>query len=252
MTTEDPGSRAVVVTGAAQGIGRAIAGRLAADGRPVWCLDIDGDGAEAAAGEIRDGGGRAHALVCDVGDAAAVVGAWQQLDERAGHIAALVNNAGIIDRRPAVDVDADAWDRVLAVNLSGAFRMAQQAARRWITRGEGGAIVSVASGQAYRPAPGQVSYAAAKGGLVNLARALAAEWGPLGIRVNSVVPGLTDTAQPRAAKNDEDFAAAAASTPLRRLSTPADVAGVVAFLLSDDASAVTGQAYAVNAGRVML
>ena len=191
--------------------------------------DVDGSGAEATAADLRTAGGRAESLTCDVADAAGVAAAWQRLDEQGVRVAALVNNAAIIHRAPALDVAAEAWDRVLAVNLSGAFRMAQEAARRMIARGEEGSIVSIASGQAYRPAAGAVSYAASKGGLVNLGRALAAEWSPLGIRVNTVVPGLTDTAQPRQVKDDADFAAAAAATPLRRLSTPEDVAAMVAF-----------------------
>jgi NAD(P)-dependent dehydrogenase (short-subunit alcohol dehydrogenase family) len=254
MSAPDPrgDSGAVVVTGAAQGIGRAIAARLALCGRPVWCLDVDRRGVEATAADLRAEGGDVQAVCCDVGDSSAVVDAWRHLDEHDARVTALVNNAGIFHRGPALDVTPESWDRVLAVNLSGAFRMAQEAARRLVDRGEPGAIVSVASGQAYRPAPRGAAYAASKAGLVNLTRALAAEWGPLGIRVNTVVPGLTDTAQPRAEKNDEDFAAAAATTPLRRLSRPEDVAATVAFLLSPDASAVTGQALAVNAGRVML
>ena len=243
---------AVVVTGAAQGIGEAIAARLARSGRPVWGLDVDAAGMEATAASLREAGGDVRALTCDVGDAADVVAAWDRLDDEGVRVTALVNNAAIIDRGPALQVTPEAWDRVLAVNLSGTFRMAQQAARRMVDRGEPGAIVSIASGQAYRPAPGGVSYAASKGGVVNLGRALAAEWSPLGIRVNTVVPGLTDTAQPRAVKDDADFAAAARATPLRRLSRPEDIAAMVAFLLSAEADAVTGQAFAVNGGRVMI
>ncbi len=99
----------------------------------------------------------------------------------------------------------------------------------------------MASGQAYRSAPRGVAYAASKAGLVNLTRALAAEWGPVGIRVNTVVPGLTDTAQPRAVKSDADFAAAAEATPLGRPSTPDDIAAMVSFLLSADAAGITGR-----------
>lgn len=165
---------------------------------------------------------------------------------------ALVNNAGIFARDAALDVTPEDWHRVISINLSGAFFMAQEAARRLVAGNSTGVIVNVASGQAYRPAPRGVAYAASKAGLVNLTRALAAEWGPVGIRVNTVVPGLTDTAQPRAVKSDADFAAAAEATPLRRLSTPDDIAAMVSFLLSADAAGITGQAFAVNGGRVMI
>lgn len=241
-----------MVTGAAQGIGRAIAARQASSGRRVWCVDLDEAALDGTVAELRATGANVRSAVCDVGSADAVRDAWSRIDAEGDHVTDLVNNAGIFRREAALDVQPQDWDRVLSVNLTGAFFMAQHAARRLFQRSGPGAIVSVASGQAYRPAPRGAAYAASKAGLVNLTRALAAEWGPLGIRVNTVVPGLTDTAQPRAVKGDADFVLAAQSTPLGRLSTPADVAGVVAFLLSEDAASITGQAYAVNGGRVML
>ena len=245
-------ANAVLVTGAAQGIGRAIAARQARSGRRVWCVDVDAAVLDRTVTELRAGGADVRGVVCDVGDPGAVSQAWSRIDAEGDEVTDLVNNAGIFRREAALDVQPEDWHRVLSVNLTGAFLMAQQAARRLVQRGSAGAIVSVASGQAFRPASRGAAYAASKAGLVNLTRALASEWGPLGIRVNTVVPGLTDTAQPRAVKGNADFVLAAQSTPLRRLSTPEDVAGVVAFLLSDDAASVTGQAYAVNGGRVML
>jgi NAD(P)-dependent dehydrogenase (short-subunit alcohol dehydrogenase family) len=242
----------VVVTGSAQGIGQGIAERLARDGRRVWCLDVDEAKLMAVVEALRRDGGDVEPLPCDLGDVGAIHGVWDEIRTRDGSVAALVNDAGIFSRVPALEVSVGDWDRVMAVNLRGAFFMAQQAARLMVASATGGIVLSIASGQAFRPSSVGVSYAASKAALVNLTRALATEWGPLGIRVNTVVPGLTDTAQPRAAKGDADFVEAAAATPLRRLGTPADVAALVSFLLSDEAAYVTGQAFAVNGGRVMI
>jgi NAD(P)-dependent dehydrogenase (short-subunit alcohol dehydrogenase family) len=245
-------SGAAVVTGAAQGIGRAIAARLAAPGRRVWCLDVDVAALDQTVRDLRADGADVLALACDVGDPVAIRDAWAAIDTDGTPVTALVNNAGIFLRDAALDVTPQDWQRVLSVNLTGGFLMAQETARRLIESGRQGVVVSVASGQAFRPAPRGAAYAASKAGLVNLGRALAAEWGPLGVRVNTVVPGLTDTAQPRAVKSDADFVAAAETTPLRRLSTPEDIAAMVAFLLSDEAASITGQAFAVNGGRIMI
>jgi NAD(P)-dependent dehydrogenase (short-subunit alcohol dehydrogenase family) len=241
-----------VVTGAAQGIGKAIAARLLGRGDTVWCVDTDTDRLAAVAADFSPLPGTSVARPCDMGDADDIDALWRDLDATGAQVSALVNNAGIFLRSSALDTRLDDWNRVLAVNLTGGYLMAQHAARRLIEREEAGSIVNVASGQAYQPHSRATAYAASKAGLTNLTRALAFEWGPFGIRVNTVVPGLTDTAQSRAAKNDEDFAAAAATVPLRRLGTPEDVAATVAFLLSADAGHITGQALAVNGGRLML
>jgi NAD(P)-dependent dehydrogenase (short-subunit alcohol dehydrogenase family) len=241
----------VVVTGAAQGIGFGIASRLAAEGRHVWCVDVDEPLLAEATASLRETGA-VTAAVCDLSSAQAITDLWSTIDRDGRPVHALVNNAGIFRRGPALETTLADWTAVLSVNLTAAFLMAQQAARRMLAATTRGSIVSLASGQAYRPSVNGVAYAVSKAGVVNMTRALAAEWGPLGIRVNTVVPGLTDTAQPRAAKTDADFEAAAATVPLRRLGTPADVAGMVSFLLSDDASHITGQSFAVNGGRIML
>jgi NAD(P)-dependent dehydrogenase (short-subunit alcohol dehydrogenase family) len=237
-----------VVTGAAQGIGAAIAETLLGQGCRVHAVDVAGP-ALAAWAACRE---RVVTHRADLGDPAAIAELWAELDTPGEPIDALVNNAGIFLREPALEVTVADWDRVLAVNLRGTFLMSQAFARRVAARSGAGAIVSISSGQAVKPSSTGPAYAASKAAISNLTRALAGEWGPLGIRVNTVVPGLTDTAQPRAHKGDADFAAAAASNPLRRLATPAEVADAVAFLLSDKAAAITGQALVVNGGRLMI
>lgn len=237
-----------VVTGAAQGIGAAIADELLDEGYRVHAVDVDAD----RLGSWAAGRSNVETHQVDLGDPASIDGLWSRIDASGDVVDALVNNAGIFFREPALEVSVADWDRVIAVNLRGGFLMAQAFARRVVARSARGAIVSISSGQAYKPASTGVAYAASKAGITNLARALAGEWGPFGIRVNTVVPGLTDTAQPRAHKGDADFDAAAAGNPLGRLSEPRDIAQAVAFLLSAKASAITGQALVVNAGRLMI
>jgi 3-oxoacyl-[acyl-carrier protein] reductase len=243
---------ATVVTGAAQGIGKAIAVRLLGRGETVWCVDNDAARLEATTRHFSSLPGVPVARSCDVSDEDAVDALWRDIDATGVKVTSLVNNAAVFPRSTALDTRVGDWNRVLAVNLTGGFLMAQHLARGLIKRGQAGSVVSVASGQAYQPHARAAAYAAAKAGLVNLGRALAYEWGPFGIRVNTVVPGLTDTAQSRATKDDEDYAAAAATVPMRRLGTPEDVAATVAFLLSTEAGHITGQALAVNGGRLML
>jgi NAD(P)-dependent dehydrogenase (short-subunit alcohol dehydrogenase family) len=238
-----------VVTGAAQGIGAATAETLLGEGWRVHMVDVD-ETRLAEAWSADRTNVATHAV--DLGDPGAIDQLWQTLDKSGEQVDALVNNAGIFFREPALDVTVADWDRVLAVNLRGTFLMSQAFARRVVARRGKGAIVSISSGQAFKPSSTGAAYAASKAGISNLTRALAGEWGPYGIRVNTVVPGLTDTAQPRAHKDDADFAAAAASNPLRRLATPSDVADAVSFLLSAKASAITGQAIVVNGGRLMI
>lgn len=241
-----------VVTGAAQGIGQAIAARLIDDGATVWCVDNDADRLARTVREFSSGPGVPISHPCDVGDPDAIAALWRDIDAAGSTVTALVNNAGIFPRSTAVATSVDEWNRVLAVNLTGGFLMATHLARRLIERDQPGSVVSVTSGQAYQPHDRAAAYAASKAALANLSRSLAFEWGPFGIRVNTVVPGLTDTAQSRATKQDDDYVAAAATVPMRRLGTPEDIAAAVAFLLSGEAAHVTGQALAINGGRLML
>jgi len=186
----------------------------------VWAVDVNDEVLERTVRDLRAGGGDVLALPCDVGDPVAIGQAWARIDDDGTRVTALVNNAGIFKRDAALDVTPENWRRVISINLSGGFFMAQEAARRLVAGNGPGVFIFVASGQAYRPASRGATYAASKAGVVNPTRALAAEWGSFGIRVNTVVPGLTDTVQPRAVKSDPDFVAAAETTPLRRLSAP--------------------------------
>jgi 3-oxoacyl-[acyl-carrier protein] reductase len=241
-----------VVTGAAQGIGHAIAARLLDGGDTVWCVDNDVDRLTETVRELSARPGVPIAHPCDIGDAAAVDALWQDIDAADSAVTDLVNNAGIFPRSTALATSVDEWNRVLAVNLTGGFLMAQHLARRLVARDQRGSVVGVTSGQAYQPHDRAAAYAATKAALANLSRSLAYEWGPFGIRVNTVVPGLTDTDQSRATKRDEDYAATAATVPLRRLGTAEDVAAAVGFLISAEAAHITGHALAVNGGRLML
>ena len=163
----------------------------------------------------------------------------------------LVNNAGIYPRARALDMAFSEWERVLRVNLSGTFLCACAVARRMKETGRG-VIVNMASGRALAGAAKGAHYAASKGGIIALTKSLALDWAPYGIRVNCVIPGLTDTAQPRGELGDEELYAQGSRIPLGRIGQPQDIAAVVAFLLGEDAAYMTGQSIAVNGGAMML
>ena len=240
--------RAALVTGAQQGIGRAIALAFAQAGADVavnW-LD-DGAAAETVADAVRAAGRRSVLVRGDVRDAAALVdGAAAGL----GRLDVLVNNAGVYPRVPMLEMGEADWDLVLGVNLKAAFFCAQAAARAMIAGGAGGAVVNMASRSVIGAVRG-VHYSASKGGLVSMTRAMALELAPHGIRVNAIAPGLTDTAQPRHGMTEDEIDAVARHTPLGRIAAPGDVAEAAVFLASAAASCITGQVLHVNGGTYM-
>jgi NAD(P)-dependent dehydrogenase (short-subunit alcohol dehydrogenase family) len=234
--------RAVLVTGGGSGIGEACCVRLASEGARVAVLDIEGAKAEAVAGRIGGVG-----IQVDVSDAAAVEAAIAEVVRRLGPLKLAVNNAGIGGARlPPEQTPLDQWERTIAVNLSGAF-YCMRAEHPHLIAGGGGAIVNTASVLSVVSSPANPAYVAAKHGILALTRTCALAWGKDGIRVNAVGPGFTPTPL-TAGATDEYRANALAHMALNDFPQPEDVAATVAFLGSDEARAITGALYMVDAG----
>ncbi|MEE6262464.1 3-oxoacyl-ACP reductase FabG [Plantactinospora sonchi] len=250
--------RVAVVTGAAQGIGAATARRLAAEGATVAVVDLNADRAGvaadeiSAAAEVAAAGGGARGFGCDVTDGPAVAALMDQVVEAYGRLDILVNNAGITRDNLLFKMPAEEWDAVLTTNLTSMFHCCQ-AVQRHMVAARYGKIVNLSSRSALGNR-GQVNYAAAKAGVQGLTATLAIELGPFNINVNAVAPGYIATAMTAAtaervgASPEEHQQQVAAQTPLRRVGQPGEIASVVAFLASDDASYVSGQTLYVNGG----
>ncbi|WP_328332164.1 MULTISPECIES: SDR family NAD(P)-dependent oxidoreductase [unclassified Streptomyces] len=243
--------RTALVTGGGTGIGRAVATTLAGLGAHVAVNRLP-VGSPARTVEECDQEGSPEGcfvLEADVSDREQVRDLFSRLDRRWTHLDVLVNNAGVFPRSDALELDEETWDLVLGTNLKGAFFCAQEAAARMVTRRHG-RIVNVASTAAFTGSPRGVHYAASKAGLVAMSKSLARAWGGRGVTVNSVAPGVTETAQP--GLDADGFASKGREIPLGRVAQPQDVADTVAFLVSDAASYITGQTIGVNGGAVMV
>ena len=241
-------AKVALVTGAGGGIGRATAVRLAAEGASVVCADVDTVAATATAGELP--ADRALAVGCDVGEPESVQRAVAGAVERFSGLDILVNVAGVGAMRSTRELALDEWQRTLHVNLTGTFLMCQAAIEAMLTTG-GGAIVNMASVAGLRATPYNAAYCASKGGVVMLTKSLAVEFGRSGIRVNCVCPSMVDTAflDDMALPADADLSLfTRAGSIITRKSTPEEIAGIVAFLASDEAAMITGAAYVVDGG----
>lgn len=241
--------RVAVVTGAGSGIGRAIALRLAEDDAVIGVWDLNGEGAAETARQIVDAGGKAIAVTVDCSDAAAIKTAASETRAKlGGGIAILVNNAGIANFIPYMEIEEDQWDRMIRINLKGPHLCIREVipdmlAAKW------GRIINITSSSVQSGSFAQVHYVASKGGLVGITKALALEYAASGITVNMVPPGFIDTPMLRA--SPVDIEAFTATLPMKRVGKPEDIAAACAYLASEEASYITGQTISTNGGRYM-
>lgn len=255
----DLSGKVVLVTGAARGIGRAIAERLARDGADVALADAHADRLEEGVAAVEGHGGRAIALSADVTRKAEVDAMVESTVDRLGGIDALFSNAGVIEVEPFLEAKEASWDRIMAVNAKGVFLCGQAAARAMIPR-KGGCIVNIASIASRIGIPDMAAYSASKAAVVSLTRSMALALAPHRIRVNAVAPGIVDTdmwakidARRAALANvapGEPMRRRVASIPLGRAVTPDEVASLAVFFLGPDAQCITGQTCAVDGGSV--
>src|SRR3984893_17288096 len=238
-------NKVVLVTGAAHGIGRAIALRFGSEGGQVIVNDVNAQGTEDTVQTIISKGGLAVAGVADVSDKSQVDSLFDTVLERFGTVDVLVNNAGLINvERHFLQGDEEWWDRVLAVNLKSVFLCSLRAAHV-MARRHSGVIINMSSGGATHAHRGMAAYDASKGGIEALTRAMALDLAPYGIRVNALIPGAIDT---QGMNPDVKRERGISAVPLGRMGKPEEMAGPAVFLASDDASYITGHTLAVDGG----
>jgi NAD(P)-dependent dehydrogenase (short-subunit alcohol dehydrogenase family) len=244
--------KVAIVTGAGSGLGRASALLLAEMGAWIAVVDIDDAKGSSAAAEIQDQNGHALALNCDVRSASDCRRAVEATIQKWGKIDILCNCAGIAIRKDIVELTEEEWDLALGVTLKGIYLLSREVVPHMVRNG-GGSIINIGSGWSLKGGPKAASYCAAKGGAVNLTRAMAIDHGPHNIRVNCICPGDIDTPMLRSecAQLGEDvqsFMKEAANRPLARVGTPEDVANAVLFLASPMSTWITGTAFVVDGG----
>lgn len=249
--------KTVIVTGGGGGIGGATCEQFAREGANVAVFDMNPDAAQAVVARIVQGGGRAKAFRCDITVRADVDAAVQGVQSAWGGIDVLVNNAGWDVFKPFTKTEPAQWDKLIAINLTGALHMHHAVLPVMVAAGKGGRIVNIASDAARVGSSGEAVYAACKGGLVSFSKTIAREHARHGITVNVVCPGPTDTAlfadYKEGAGNPEKLEEAfKRSIPLGRIGQPNDLPGAILFFASDDAAYVTGQVLSVSGGLSMV
>ncbi len=247
--------KTAIVTGGASGIGKAICMRLAQEGSRVGIFDLNGEGAEATAVDIRRAGGEAFAHTVDVADYGAVADAVRAFEGEAGATDILVNNAGWDRLVNFVETDLPFWDKVIAINLLGPLNLHHVVLPGMVQRA-GGKVVNIASDAGRVGSSGEAVYSACKGGLIAFTKTMAREMARSGINLNVICPGPTDTPLFASVAADSEVGAKIAeglkrAIPMRRLGRPEDIPGAVAFLASEDANFITGQVLSISGGLTM-
>jgi NAD(P)-dependent dehydrogenase (short-subunit alcohol dehydrogenase family) len=247
-------ARVAVVTGAASGMGLAIARRLATDGSRVALLDLRAEAAQRAAEELREAGAQSLGVEADVTDRAAVDAALGKVRAELGPVAIMVTAAGLDAFERFGEITRESWERVVGVNLTGTFHCLQAALPDMLEAGWG-RMLTISSSSAQSGAPRMAHYVAAKAGVVGLTRALALELARKAITVNVVTPGMIDTPMLRRAADSGDIGAlektAARVVPVGRAGRPEEIAAMCGFLCSDEAAFITGQVIGINGGMVL-
>lgn len=254
MSFED---KVVIVTGAARGIGRACAERFAQEGANVILADIDEEGGEKAEEELTEAGLAARFIGCDIAEKLDIRNLIAATLDAHGQIDVLVNNAAILDSAPFLDLDEEAFDRVLRVNLKGTFLMGQAVARQMVAQvddgGSPGAIINMSSINAVFALPDHVAYTVSKGGIAQLTKAMALSLADKGIRVNAIGPGSIMTPMLEQVASDKEAVARIMSrTPAARFGETPEIAAIAVFLASPEASYITGTTIYADGGRLAL
>lgn len=242
----------VVVTGGGGGFGRAFARRFARDGAKVAVWEINTDAGNETVRQVKEAGGEARFFQVDLSRSEQIEAAVKGTQEAYGGPYCVVNNASIYPRYSVLDMPLEVWEKTFKVNITAPFLISKAFAPHMIQQ-KRGVIINIASGRALEATPKGANYACTKAAIVSLTKTLAAEWAKHNVRVNAIVPGVSFTAQPlENTTPDELVRRGQEQIPLGRIGYPDDMAGLAAFLVSADASYMTGQAVAMNGGRQMI
>jgi NAD(P)-dependent dehydrogenase (short-subunit alcohol dehydrogenase family) len=237
-----------LITGGARGIGFAIASALAREGATIAIGDINAEGANAAADKLKAAGAQAHGFAVNVADARSVEGMMKDIVTRLSRLDILVNNAGVGGNTPFLETTLENWNRIISINLTGAFIVAQACAKQMVAQGRGGKIINIASLSGQRGGNGRAAYGSAKAGLELLTKVMAVELSEYGINVNNIAPGAIETDMAATAHDAATRAAYNYLIPMVRYGTPEEIADAAVFLCSDEARYVQGHTLNVDGG----